>query len=259
MSYFGTMGTENESKIKKFLNHHKQGTIALAKWLESIGISHDLQKRYRKSGWLESIGSGAFKRPDEKVVWQGAMYAIQTQAKLSIHPGAATALSMQGLSHYMRAQETIFLFSPQATQLPKWFSNYSWGSPIQHVKTSLLPDKIGIISYERENFSIRISGAERAMLECLYLAPGRLDIMECYQLMEGLSNLRPKLVQELLEKCTSIKVKRLFLFMATKAQHQWLNFVDRKKIDLGRGDRSIVEGGVYNAAFHITVPKELAS
>jgi hypothetical protein len=253
------MGTDNESKIKKFLNQHQQGTITLAKWLESIGISHDLQKKYRKSGWLESIGSGAFKRPDENVGWQGAMYAMQHQAKLPIHPGATTALSIHGLSHYIRSQETIFLFSPQSTQLPRWFTNHKWESTIQHIKTSVLPEKTGLVSLEEKNFSILISGPERAMLECLHLAPGKLDLTECYQIMEGLSNLRPKLVQELLEKCSSIKVKRLFLFMATRAQHQWLNFIDQKKIDLGSGDRSITEGGSYNAAFHITIPKELAS
>jgi hypothetical protein len=76
--------------------------------------------------------------------------------------------------------------------------------------------------------------------------------------MEGLSNLRPKVVQELLETCTSVKVKRLFLFMATRAKHQWLNYVDQTKIDLGTGDRSILPGGLFNAKFHISIPKELA-
>ena len=89
-------------------------------------------------------------------------------------------------------------------------------------------------------------------------SPDKLDLIECYHLVEGLSNLRPKLLQELLEKCSSVKVKRLFLMMASKAQHQWLTFLDLKKIDLGKGDRSIIKGGVYNAKVHISVPKELA-
>jgi hypothetical protein len=155
-------------------------------------------------------------------------------------------------------EETVFLFSPRQTILPRWFKNYSWGYPVQHVKTSLLSDGLGLIKYEEKNFSITISSPERAILECLYLAPDKLDLMECYHLMEGLANLRPKLVQELLEKCTSIKVKRLFLYMANKAQHQWLTFVDQKKIDIGTGDRSIVKGGLYNSKFHISIPKELA-
>lgn len=253
------MSTGNESKIKKLLGEHRAGTAVLAKWLKSIGISYDLQKRYRKSGWLESIGTGAFKRPHETISWQGGLYAMQHQAELPIHAGATTALSLQGLSHFIRSGERVFLFSPQRVVLPAWFSSYAWGLSIEHVKTSVLPIRTGLVPFEDKNFSILISGPERAMFECLHLAPEKVDLIECYQIMEGLSNLRPKLVQELLAKCTSIKIKRLFLFMATKAQHQWLNFVDQKKIDLGKGDRSIIEGGAYNATFHITIPKELAS
>jgi hypothetical protein len=65
-------------------------------------------------------------------------------------------------------------------------------------------------------------------------------------------------MQELLEQCTSVKVKRLFLYMANKAQHQWLTFVDQKKIDVGKGDRTIVKRGIYNSDFQISIPKELA-
>jgi hypothetical protein len=57
-------------------------------------------------------------------------------------------------------------------------------------------------------------------------------MVECYQILEGLSNLRPKVVQELLEKCNSIKVKHLFLFMASKANHQWLDYVDQTRNEL---------------------------
>lgn len=253
------MSTQNESKLKKMLDQHRQGTVALPKWLEGLGISRELQKSYRKNGWLETVGSGAFKRSGEQLNWQGALYAIQQQAKLPIHAGALTALSQQGLSHYFRmTEETVFLFSPPQTILPRWFKNHSWGYPVQHIKTSLLPGGLGLTPYEEKNFSITISTPERAILECLYLAPTKLDLVECYHLMEGLSNLRPKLMQELLEQCTSVKVKRLFLYMANKAQHQWLTFVDQKKIDVGKGDRSIVKGGVYNSDFHISIPKELA-
>lgn len=252
------MSTNNDSKLKNFLDQHQRGTVTLATWLAGIGISNDLLKKYRKSGWIESVGSGAFKRPGDNVGWQGGVYAIQHQAKLPIHVGATSALSMLGLSHYLRSEETVFLFSPRGTSLPRWFSSYPWGPTIQHIKTSVLPEKVGLVPSEEKNFSIAISGPERAMFECLHLSPEKVDLIECYQIMEGLSNLRPKLVQELLEKCSSIKIKRLFLFMATKAQHQWLKFIDDKKIDLGTGDRSIVQGGAYNAAFHITIPKELA-
>jgi hypothetical protein len=66
-------------------------------------------------------------------------------------------------------------------------------------------------------------------------------------------------MQELLEKCSSIKVKRLFLFMASKAKHQWLEFIDQTKIALGIGDRVIIREGVYISKYKISVPKELTT
>lgn len=253
------MNTQKESKLKKLLSLHRSGIVFLVKWLEGQGISRDLQKIYRKNNWLESLGSGALMRTGDQVRWQGGLYAIQQQARLPLHVGALTALSLQGLAHYFRLkEETVFLFSPQKTQLPRWFIKHSWGTPIEHIKTALLPEEPALIPHEEKKFSIIISAPERAMLECLYLAPQKLDLTECYHLMEGLSNLRPKVVQELLEKCASVKTKRLFLYMAAKAQHQWLSFIDRKKIDLGSGDRSITKRGVYHSDFQISIPKELA-
>ena len=70
-------------------------------------------------------------------------------------------------------------------------------------------------------------------------------------------NLKPKLVTELLSSCNSVKVKRLFLYMAEKANHQWFNFLKTDKIYLGNGDRMITEKGVYNAKYLISIPKDL--
>jgi hypothetical protein len=81
--------------------------------------------------------------------------------------------------------------------------------------------------------------------------------MEVYELIEGLNNLRPATVQKLLEGCTSVKVKRLFLYLADKAGHEWLSFINLDKVDLGAGKRAIVGSGVYIPKFQITVPKEL--
>jgi hypothetical protein len=75
--------------------------------------------------------------------------------------------------------------------------------------------------------------------------------------MEGLNNFHPLQVQSLLEKCTSVKVKRLFLYLAEKAGHEWFNKLDLNKIDVGSGKRSIVKEGVYIKKYLITVPKEL--
>lgn len=70
-----------------------------------------------------------------------------------------------------------------------------------------------------------------------------------------MNNLRPKLVQDLLEICSSIKVKRLFLCLAERIGHEWFHYLDLTKIDLGRGKRSIVKGGRYDSKYQITIPR----
>jgi len=251
------MATYKEAKIKKLLAAHKPETICLASWLKDLGISHDLQKHYRRSGWLESVGTGAFKRPHDEIGWQGAVYALQQQAKLPVHVGALSAISLHGAGHYIRlGKETIFLLSSLRTQLPAWFRKREWDHPIQHIKTSFLPEQLGLQVYDAP-IPFTISSRERAIMECLYVAPDCVGIVESFYIMQGLSTLRPSVIQPLLEGCQSIKVKRLFLYMADKVDHAWLEYIDQSKLDLGSGDRKIGEGGTYIPRFRISVPREL--
>ncbi len=253
------MTNNTEQKLKYFLEHYQPGTVCLASWLEKqADISRSLQTYYRKAGWLESVGSGAFKRPSDPITWKGAVHTLQTQAGLSIHVGAGTSLALQGRSHYLQmGRWTVFLFSPYQVHLPRWFKAYDWQATILHTKSNVLPEDLGLVEEKERDFTFKVSSAERAILECLYLASESFDLVECYQIMESLNNLRPKLVQQLLEACSSIKAKRLFLFMAEKAEHQWLQYLDVSKVNLGSGVRSLAKDGAYVAKYKITVPKEL--
>ena len=89
------------------------------------------------------------------------------------------------------------------------------------------------------------------------MSPKEFDLIECYQIMEGLVNLKPLLVQELLLSCNSIKVIRLFLYMAEKANHQWLHFIDVSKINIGKGNREITKNGKFVQKYLISIPQEL--
>ena len=74
--------------------------------------------------------------------------------------------------------------------------------------------------------------------------------------MENLITLRPSLVQHLLEHCTFLKVKRLFLHFAEKINHPWLKKISLEKIDLGNGKRSLFKNGILDKKYNITVPKD---
>ncbi|MEK6654555.1 MAG: type IV toxin-antitoxin system AbiEi family antitoxin domain-containing protein, partial [Thermodesulfobacteriota bacterium] len=55
-----------------------------------------------------------------------------------------------------------------------------------------------------------------------------------------------------------IKAKRLFLFLAEKCGHAWVNKLDISKVRLGSGKRLIVRGGRLDKKYQITVPSEIS-
>ncbi len=252
------MSTDNSSKLNQLLTSQPAGIVLQSFWLKELGYSSELQKRYRKSKWLESVGSGAMKRAGDEVTYEGGLYALQRQSNMTIHAAGKTALSFHGLSHYLEfSQQQVTVFGGKTENLPLWFKKYDWGVKVNYYRTSFLPAEIGLTEKEFKSFTIKISNPTRALMECLYLVPGKQDMVECFHLMEGLNNLRSVVVQDLLEKCESIKVKRLFLYLAEKVNHDWLKKLELEKIDLGKGKRSVVKNGVYNPKYLITVPKEL--
>jgi hypothetical protein len=198
------------------------------------------------------------KRKGDNITYEGALFALQNQAKLTIHPGAGTALALQGKAHYLElSAKSITLFGAQNEDLPSWFKKYHWGYSVHLQRTNFLPPNLGLKELEIRNFKILVSDPARAMLESLYLVPKHHSLLECHEIMEGMNNLRPSKVQELLEQCGSVKVKRMFLYLAERSGHDWVKYIEMGKIDLGSGKREIVKGGAYNSKYQITVDKEL--
>ncbi len=252
------MSTESGSKINKLLQLQPPGVVLTSNWLKEQGYSPELLRKYRNNHWLESIGNGAMIRYNDTVEYLGAVFSLQQQLGLNVHPAAKTALSLQGKTHYLEFNTVkAFLFGGNGESLPTWFKTKHWGLEIKHVTSSFLPPGKGLVDYEYKSVIVKISSATRAMMECLYLAPYDQDLLECFELMKGLTNLSPASTQDLLETCTSVKVKRLFLYLAEKSGHDWLTHLNVTRIDLGKGNRSLVPNGVFVSKYKITVPKDL--
>ena len=117
---------------------------------------------------------------------------------------------------------------------------------------------LGVESMTIEQFDLLVSSPERAILECLYLPESASSLLDVYYIMEGLTTLRPKLVQTLLESCTSLKVKRLFLYMAEKANHPWYKALDLDRVSFGTSRLMVSSTGKYISKYNMTIPKELA-
>ena len=254
------MATNNTQKITKLLAKHRSGAVLLAGWLEKQGFSRELQHSYVRSGWLEPLGSGAFRRAGDDVSWAGAVASLQQQASAAIYPGGLTALALHGLAHYVRLDsETVYLFSPPKTTLPTWFRRWDWGVTLSHQKTSQMPVELGLQTFSQNPHGLKLSSPERATLECLLLTPDPIDLSEVRDLFPALAGLRPKVLQPLLEQCGSVKAKRLLLYLADLTGLAWRKRLDDSRIDLGRGHRRLVEGGDYISEYQLTVPQGLGT
>ena len=240
--------------------HWPKETIATYDWLEGQGVYRQLVNTYIHSGWLERVGRGAFKRSGEEAGWTGALYAMQTQLNLSVHVAGKTALQMQGYAHYLAlgSESTTMLFGKPGEKLPAWFAHYQWKIKARFAATNLFEDKqiSALTDFKAGDFSIKISTPERAMFEVCYDVPDKETFEETGHVMEGLTTLRPSLVQELLMKCNSVKTKRLFMYFSEEYNHAWLKKLNLSKVNFGKGNRSLCADGEYNKKYQLIVPKK---
>ena len=124
-----------------------------------------------------------------------------------------------------------------------------------HFKTSsLFPPDLGLMKYNQSKFHFTLSSRERAIMEMIHY----LDLKDSFETLEryfeGLLNLRGSLVQKLLENCSSIKVKRVFLYMADKLELSIMKHLNARRIQLGQGKRVVSENGKLDKTYNITVP-----
>ncbi|GJQ64251.1 MAG: hypothetical protein SCALA702_33040 [Melioribacteraceae bacterium] len=247
------------NKIKRLIKEWRRGTIKLSSHLQSNGYQRELIKKYKNSNWLESLGYGAYKLSGDEVGWYSGIEALQKQKLSNIHPGSKSALELKGYGHYLRQNgQTIKLFGSYKESLPAWFNNQEWSRSIKYTQTKLFnyEDEGLYTNIKIEGIELKISIPELAVLEMLFEIPKGQTFDEALKIMENLMTLRPNKVQYLLQNCNSVKVKRIFMWMAEKVNHTWAKELDLTRIDFGKGERMVVRNGTFDKKYRITVPRD---
>ncbi len=252
------MSAPRKGKLNHFLQNLVPGIVITSPFLAEMGISKELARTYVMSGWLERIGRGAFIRAGDSVSWQGAVYALQTQLNLTVHVGGVSALRLKGMGHYLPlGNESVALISDGVERMPRWFTASDWWTEVNHCVARLFSLEPGasLSALPHKGFRILVSSPERAAFEMVSLVKNNQDFDVAHTVFDGLTSLRPKEVQGLLESCVSIRVKRIFLWMANDAGHPWVKYLNLDKVSLGSGKRLVYSGGRLDKEFQITVPK----
>jgi hypothetical protein len=250
------MTGQSGTKINSLLKIWPKGTLAVVPWLEKNGVSRQLADSYLRSRWLDRIDNGVYKQAGDNIDWTGAVYTLQQELFLKINVAAKTALELNNMGHYLPFGANVkILFASEGQKMPLWFKrHFQKQLKVYFPKSLFTTCELGLQEKDTANFSILISSPERAILECLYLVPKNISLELAVELMEKLRTLRPQLIQSLLESCRSIKVKRLFLYLAEMQQQPWLKRLNLSLINLGKGKRVIGTGGKYNAKYKISLP-----
>lgn len=230
----------------------------LTSWLEALGFNRSELTDYVESGWLERLSTGVYRFAGDVPSLLGILASYGSQSNLKYHIGGATALELKGFSHYVSmGKPKAMVYAPVRPSLPKWIADADLDMQLVSVSTGIFGE-YGIEQVDYQGMPIMVSSPERAIMECLSLVPKHYNLMDVFYLFEMLTSLRSSVVQQLLESCSSVKVKRLFLYMAEKSRHRWYHKLDTSRISLGSGIRSFEKGGVRISGYDIIIPKELA-
>lgn len=255
-----------------------EGALVDAGWLERHGYSTSLRSQYVKAGWLNQPARRVYRRSHGPLDWKQVVISLQAFLDSPQTVGGKTALEERGFAHYLKQPTSVIeLYGPERP--PSWLNTLPMETKFRwHNSRRLFPDDTSLVRKEEAEpafasnpslpggfmafsggvtWPLRLSSIERALLELLDELPNHESFHEVDMLMEGLSNLSPRRLQELLETCRSIKVKRLFFFFADRHQHAWLKHINRDKIDLGSGKRVLAKNGRLDATYGITVPEDL--
>lgn len=209
------------------------GSVLTSSDLAALGISADLAVHYARSGWLTRFARGVYARPNDAITLHPSLIVLERTIP-ALHVGGKSALDWYGVRQYLSLQPTLHLYGWEARQLPEWFTARF---PAEYHRKRLFeeqPDALLHVSpLENRNGAPQVSTPERALLELLSEIGIRQPLNEAKEIAEGTYNMRADVLQELLQRCTSIKTVRLCLQFGRELSLPWVAKLDTTKLPTG--------------------------
>lgn len=275
------MTAKRASLLNRVMHELPERYVVDAAWLSDLGLGASSIRDYVARGWLERVGSRLYRRPERSgagaVRWEIAALSLQNLLKVPVHVGGMSALELAGYWQYApMGRRRIWLYS-DAPAVRSYLRRLSLDADIDIRSRKLFGDADPDLGLQTRAFDLvnttlgpadgsgdlrtphpqylRVSGMERAILETLEEIPRTVSFQHGAELFEGLTTLKPKLMETLLTACRSVKAKRLFLYFASQHPHAWTKRIRTAEIDIGSGKRQIVPDGELDPQFQITVPR----
>ncbi|HEY9036823.1 MAG TPA: type IV toxin-antitoxin system AbiEi family antitoxin domain-containing protein [Pseudomonadales bacterium] len=254
------MNLQNQAGVNRLSQLVPEGVAIPAQWLMTQGYSRQSLNQYKQRGYLQSPARGVYALPGMALSWQGVVLGLQRLASLPVHVGGLTALGLQGKAHYLPLAGEKWVHLWGSAKLPAWANRCGLQAQLLLHSRVLFAasESLGLVELptRMRDWPLTVSGPERAMLECCAeLDDSEASFTHAAELMDGLTTLRPTLLNDLLQHCQSVKAKRVFLCLAENSAYAWREKIDQNAVDLGAGKRQVVKGGRLDKTWQITVPK----
>lgn len=243
-----------------------EGVLVTRQWLmEQAGLTKHAIDNLVKSEQLKLLQKGIYARGSVRLSWQSVVHTLQSIMKTDFIVGGLTALELKGFSHYLPASKKEIIQVYGNDKLPTWvnevsenavFIRHSRKELFEEMTPAIADDYTATVMWKEEMAALKISCPEKACLEILNEVPEKVSFEHAGQLIQGMTSLSPRTLQKLLEQCTNVKVKRLFLWFGSQHKYAWYSKLKQESISLGSGNRMIVKGGELDKTYKITVPKD---
>ena len=252
------MITKTKPSLEKTLS---EGQLVNRDWLLKRGFNRPRVDYFLRSGKLEPVAHGVYRRPGPPLKWEHIVYSL-TEIGFPVHVGGRSALELQGLAHYLPSGGVRRIDLYGSSRVPKWVTTYP--AEFQFVvHTRRLFDQFPKEAVKPKPFGswdwpLAYAVPELAMFELLSEVREVVDFTVADKIFEAATNFRPELLQELLRACSQVKAKRLFLWFSDRHAHEWRKALKIDGINLGKGKRMLVKGGAFDPIYQITIPREMS-
>lgn len=229
------MATTERTKLKSLYQHWASGTPLTSEDLAALGISADLAVHYARAGWLCRLARGVYCRPNDTLALPACLVLMQRSVK-GLHVGGKSALDWYGVRQYLSQRSILHLYGWVSSPLPPWFTERF---PAEYYRKRLFTeppdDPLHAGPFEKRDGAPRVSTPERALLEILSEVGVRQPLQEARELAESTYGLRADVLQDLLQRCTSVKTVRLCLQLGRELALPWATKLDTTQLPTGSG------------------------
>ena len=227
------MATTSRNNLNRLYTHLTPGLPLTTEDLAALGISADLAVHYVRSGWLTRLARGVYCRPNDEPALHPSLLLLQRRLP-GLHVGSKSALDWYGVRHYVLQQPVLHLYGWVAGRLPEWFTERF---AAEYRRKRLFDEQpealLHVAPFERRSDAAQVSAPERALLELLSEVGVNQTLQEARELIESTYTLRASVLQELLQRCTSVKTVRLCLQLGREAALPWAAKLDPAKLPTG--------------------------